>query len=103
MKGYSIIGDKLHKGSQLLTSKSSEELYYRLISSHKGPASLVIGGVEPATLLTDNKPDLTGLDDVQRMMALDLATYLPDDILVKVDRAAMGVSLETRVPFFDHL
>ena len=66
------------------------------------PEALVIGGHEPYTLLTGNKPDLTGLSDVESMMALDLLTYLPDDILVKVDRAAMGVSLETRVPFLDH-
>ena len=62
----------------------------------------MIRGQEPSTLLTDNSPDLTGLDDVQRMMALDMVTYLPDDILVKVDRAAMAASLETRVPFLDH-
>ena len=53
-------------------------------------------------LLTEQPPELLALDGVQKMMALDALTYLPDDILVKVDRAAMGCSLETRVPFLDH-
>jgi len=96
------VGDKFHKGADLLTSRSMEELYLRLVSHFRDPASIVIGSHEPPTLLTDNLPDLVGFDDVQRMMMLDLVTYLPDDILVKVDRAAMGVSLESRVPFLDH-
>lgn len=95
-------GDKIHKGAALLSSRSLDDLYLGLMSHHRDPSSLVIDGHEPASLLSDNKPNLTGLNGVQRMMALDIVTYLPDDILVKVDRAAMGVSLETRVPFLDH-
>ena len=96
------IGDKLHKGAGVMASRSIDELYLRLVSLLPDPEALVIGGREPDTLLTGKKPDLTGLCDVESMMALDLLTYLPDDILVKVDRAAMAVSLETRVPFLDH-
>jgi asparagine synthase (glutamine-hydrolysing) len=95
-------GDKLHKGAGLLASQSADALYLGLVSHWHDPASVVICGHEPPTLLTSNVPALDGLDDVQRMMALDMLTYLPDDILTKVDRAAMGVSLETRVPFLDH-
>lgn len=95
-------GDKLHKGAEVLGSHSADALYLGLVSHWRDPASVVIGGSEPSTLLTGNSPSLSGLDEVQRMMALDMLTYLPDDILVKVDRAAMGVSLETRVPFLDH-
>lgn len=99
---FNNLGDKLHKGAGVLSSHSVDELYLGLVSHHQTPSSLVIGGMEPATLLVGNSPDLAGLSAVQRMMALDMLTYLPDDILVKVDRAAMGVSLETRVPFLDH-
>ena len=96
------IGDKLHKGANVLASESVDALYRGLVSHWDDPASVVIGGLEPATLLTGNAPDLPALDEVERMMALDMLTYLPDDILVKVDRASMGVSLESRVPFLDH-
>jgi asparagine synthase (glutamine-hydrolysing) len=99
---FANLGDKLHKGAGVLASPSIDALYLSLVSHWDDPASVVIGGHEPATLLTGNAPPLAGLDDVQRMMALDMLTYLPDDILAKVDRAAMGVSLETRVPFLDH-
>lgn len=96
------IGDKLHKGANVLASGSVDTLYRGLVSHWDDPASVVIGGLEPATLLTGNAPALPALDEIERMMALDMLTYLPDDILVKVDRAAMGVSLESRVPFLDH-
>jgi|WetSurSiteA1Bulk_404760.scaffolds.fasta_scaffold00026_17 asparagine synthase (glutamine-hydrolysing) len=96
------VGDKLHKGANVLTSVSVDELYHRLVSHWDDPSSVVIGGLEPATLLTGDAPDMLGLDQIQKMMLQDTLTYLPDDILVKVDRAAMGVSLESRVPLLDH-
>lgn len=96
------IGDKLHKGAGVLSSRSVEDLYLGFVSHWNDPASVVIGGNESSTLLRGRTPDLSGLDQIQRMMALDMLTYLVDDILVKVDRAAMGVSLESRVPFLDH-
>jgi asparagine synthase (glutamine-hydrolysing) len=99
---FANTGDKLHKGSQVIASATLDDLYLGLVSHWEDPASIVIGGGEPPTLLKGNAPAFSGLDGIQRMMALDLLTYLPDDILVKVDRAAMSVSLETRVPFLDH-
>lgn len=94
-------GIKLHKAASVLGAQSVEDLYLGLVS-HWEPDGVVTGGHEPMTILTGLPADLNGLDAVQRMMALDSMTYLPDDILAKVDRAAMGVSLETRVPFLDH-
>lgn len=96
------VGDKLHKGSGVLSYPTVNELYFDLISHWKEPAKLVLGATEPPTLLTTPQNQAQTPTDIERMMALDLLTYLPDDILVKVDRAAMGVSLETRVPFLDH-
>lgn len=95
------IGDKLHKGAGVLAARRIDDLYLDLLT-HWNPEDVVIGGWEPATCLHGAPRSLGGLNDVQRMMVLDTITYLPDDILVKVDRAAMGVSLESRVPFLDH-
>lgn len=97
-----IPGDKLHKLAEILTVESPEAMYRGLASHWKNPASVVLGASEPATILTDRSLWLNLPDFTQRMMYLDTVTYLPDDILVKVDRASMGVSLETRVPFLDH-
>jgi asparagine synthase (glutamine-hydrolysing) len=95
------IGDKLHKAAGVLAARSIDEWYLGLVT-HWGGNQLVVGGREPLTCLNGNPLNLPGLDDIQRMMVMDAVTYLPDDILVKVDRAAMGVSLEARVPFLDH-
>ena len=99
---YATLGDKLHKGAGVLASTSIDDLYLGLVSNVRNPEEWVIGGHEPATCLTGLRPELAGLSSVERMMALDAISYLPDDILVKVDRAGMGVSLEGRVPFLDH-
>ena len=96
------LGEKVHKGAGVLASKTIQELYRGLTSTWKDPESLVIGATEPDTLLTGNTPNLDGLSDIEHMMVLDILTYLPDDILTKVDRAAMRNSLETRVPMLDH-
>lgn len=98
----SRVGDRLHKGASLLGSRSASELYRGMVSHWDDPTSVVLGATEPATLLSGLVPDFQRLSDVERMMALDMMSYLPDDILAKVDRAAMNVSLETRVPFLDH-
>jgi asparagine synthase (glutamine-hydrolysing) len=99
---FSSLGDKLHKGAKLLASGAVDELYMSLVSHLPSPSDWVIGGKEPDTNLTGLRPNLDSLGAVQNMMALDMVSYLPDDILVKVDRAGMGVSLEGRVPFLDH-
>jgi asparagine synthase (glutamine-hydrolysing) len=95
------LGDKLHKGASVLLSNSVDEMYAQFISHWQQANSVVINSTVLPTLVTE-LPSLTGLSAIQRMMALDSMTYLPDDILTKVDRAAMGVSLETRVPFLDY-
>lgn len=97
-----LLGDKLHKGAGVLSSRTVDELYLGMVSLQRNPSDWVIGEQEPATYLTGFRPELTGLNAVEQMMALDAISYLPDDILAKVDRATMGVSLEGRVPFLDH-
>ncbi|MEC4805585.1 MAG: asparagine synthase (glutamine-hydrolyzing) [Jaaginema sp. PMC 1079.18] len=95
-------GDKLHKLAGVLTVPNATALYGHLVSHWTETNALVIGATEPLTILNDpvSWPNLS--DFSTWMMYLDILTYLPGDILVKVDRAAMGVSLETRVPFLDH-
>lgn len=95
------IGDKLYKGADVLTSNSIDSLYAGIVS-HWRPEELVLGASEPLTYVDQVFPVLRGFDNVQKMMLIDSISYLPDDILVKLDRAAMAVSLEGRVPFLDH-
>ncbi len=102
VRNHRSIGDKLHKAAGVLDSRSADELYYRLISHQNRPEEWVLGVQEPISKLVGYAKEFQSLSDVERMMAMDAVSYLPDNILVKVDRAAMAVSLESRVPFLDH-
>lgn len=100
---HGSLGEKLGKGLAMVASDGPDELYRVLLSQVVNPCAWVRQvRVEPHTALTQSTAALAGLMPVERMMALDSVSYLPDDILVKVDRAAMGASLESRVPFLDH-
>ncbi|TGR59961.1 asparagine synthetase B, partial [bacterium M00.F.Ca.ET.194.01.1.1] len=87
--------------ASVLSLRTMDDVYRRLCS-HWEPSEIIPEAVEPPTMLTglEALPALPG--SVERMMYLDMMSYLPDDILVKVDRAAMAVGLETRVPLLDH-
>jgi asparagine synthase (glutamine-hydrolysing) len=99
---YSNLADKVYKGANVLASKDIYSLYKGLVSAYPDPDSIVINGFESNKLFSSNQEKLKNSNDLSFMMLMDLLTYLPDDILTKVDRAAMGVSLETRVPMLDH-
>ena len=95
------LGDKVHKAAAVLGAATMDALYGELISHWRDPAQIVQSATEP---WTQHRSDLSQEfpEFRERMMYLDTVTYLPDDILVKVDRAAMSVSLESRIPLLDH-
>jgi asparagine synthase (glutamine-hydrolysing) len=99
---FARAGDRLHKLANVLAAPDPMRMYLGLVSHWEDPQALVPGAVEPPTVLRAAR-DWAELPDItERMMFLDLLTYLPDDLLVKVDRASMSVGLEVRVPFLDH-
>lgn len=95
-------GDKAHRlAARLRNVRTMDDLYRSLVSEWPGEQMVPGLGKAGQTLLDDPLPAFLNGDASARMMAQDMRTYLPDDILCKVDRAAMAVSLETRVPFLD--
>jgi asparagine synthase (glutamine-hydrolysing) len=95
-------GDKLHKlGKRIRSVGSVDDLFFSLVSEWEQPGHIVRDAREPVSLLSDRTSWPALRDPVARMMALDSVSYLPDDILVKVDRASMSRSLEMRAPYLD--
>jgi len=97
-----LIGHKIYKFSEVITSCDEIEMYHRLMSYWKNPESVVIGGAE-SNIYYSAAESLANNDNIiNNLMYWDSAYYLPNDNLVKVDRASMAVSLETRLPLLDH-
>ena len=96
------IGDKIHKGAALLALRDADAMYHSVVAQWRDP-----GRVMPGLADAGQPPEHSGLatdlpDQVARLRYFDMMQYLPDDILTKVDRASMAVSLEARVPLLDH-
>ncbi|HBS38416.1 MAG TPA: asparagine synthase (glutamine-hydrolyzing), partial [Rhodobacteraceae bacterium] len=101
--GISGLGTKDHRlGERLRLTDSLDDLHRNMASTWIEPETVMAGNVsEPPSHLDDPLPAFGADDPAMRMMLQDMRSYMPDDILCKVDRAAMGVSLETRTPFLD--
>jgi len=95
------LGDMLHKIAAIIGLNDEDAIYRFLMSQWKDPENLVLGGHEPRGILGDASVARGIPDFISRMQALDAVTYLPDDILAKVDRTSMAVALEARVPLLD--
>lgn len=101
-RGVVRLGEKAHKlGPRLGRASSFEDFYERLVTEWQSPADIVAGLAPAGRRAHAAVPAGVVADGRAWMMYRDTLTYLPDDILCKVDRAAMATSLETRVPFLD--
>jgi asparagine synthase (glutamine-hydrolysing) len=95
-------GDQVAKIARIVNSMTFDEMYRKLSSIDDDPARAVIGGREPPSWFSRQMNAIDWpMESLDRMTLSDALSYMPDDILQKVDRAAMSVSLETRVPFLD--
>ena len=104
-KSIQIISDiktKLISGSDVFGYETLDELYAHVVTNISYPEEVVIAGHTKKTKLDSLKPDFGDISSIELMMATDTVSYLPDDILTKVDRSSMRASLEARVPFLDH-
>lgn len=95
------LADRLPKLAEVIRVDTEQDYYRGLVSHWREPDTIVRGACEPRGEAF-GQFSAPGATMVDRMMLTDMRTYLPDDILTKVDRASMAVSLEARVPFLDH-
>ena len=95
-------GDRIYKLAEALEADTPEGMYLNLVSHWKSPTSIVLNSTEPPDVISQRHL-WPGLHEfVEVMNYIDCLSYLPDDILLKIDRAGMAVSLETRMPYLDH-
>jgi asparagine synthase (glutamine-hydrolysing) len=95
-------GEQMDRLASLLRADSADQIYLSILSHWDSPSELIPGAIEHRTAITDPERQASLPAPISRMMFMDLVSYLPDDILTKVDRASMAVSLEARVPIIDH-
>jgi asparagine synthase (glutamine-hydrolysing) len=99
------LGERVHKVSDLLTAESVGDMYRSLLSAWKEPERVLMGAPADRTPASGTRSLFDEGDPaslLDRMMLADQTTYLPDDLLAKIDRASMAVSLEVRAPLLDH-
>ena len=99
---HAVSADRLDRLASFIAADDDRDLYKRVLSVWGDPAAVVLGAVEPRGLLDDPTIDTDIPDYRESLQLLDMMTYLPDDVLAKVDRASMAASLEARVPMLDH-
>jgi asparagine synthase (glutamine-hydrolysing) len=97
-----LVGERLHKLARLLRAEGTAARYRTLMSAWDRPDTLVPGADEKSDELDRILGSTTPVALEERMMLADQRGYLADDLLAKVDRASMAVSLEARVPLLDH-
>ena len=98
----SFVGDKIHKAAALVALRDTGQIYRQVIAQWAEPSRALRQTNEPSAVWDDPAIANDIADPSARTRYFDMMHYLPDDILTKVDRASMAVSLEARVPLLDH-